>query len=538
MSDNNNVQPAQAQAVQLDSKKYLPNGARRITIWNGLGFGIGDVFGGGSGALTGTYLSLFLTTFAGLSIAQAQSIQGVATMLSAVTAIIIGGLSDSMYKFKIGRKFGRRRMFILLGAPLLVLGMGMWLPGFSYWFYFASFFCWTVTLQIIMIPYATLPSEMTTDFNGRTILSTTRMFMSGLAGSLVPIVGAALLNTLGNHASTYTVIGVGIIIVFILCVLCVYFTTWERTPEELDPEDVATTGKTTFAEKMKSFGNVMLSYLSTLRVRAFRQHMAIYLIALTFVEMFMNVFMFFTIYAWNETAAFASLLLSLGIIWMPASPLQGWLFAKLGANGLYTITFAGTILGILSFYFLHLSRNTMPEHTWVIVTMVAFALFLFFKGLIYFVPWQVFPFIPDVDEIMSRHRREGVFSSMMRFLRVLTQGIGAMFIGVFLQNVGFDATKKQQAPAALNGLITLSVWIVIAGLIVAWGISLTLKLNRKTHKVLIDEIDRLKAGGSKADVKPEVRKVVESLTGIKYEKCWPEDSNSPSLSTPVISTEQ
>lgn len=520
------IQPAQPEQVELaqkDPKKYLPNGARRITIWNGLGFGVGDVFGGGSGALTGTYLSLFLTSFAGLSIAQAQSIQGVATMLSAVTAIIIGGLSDSMYKFKIGRKLGRRRMFILLGAPLLVLGMGMWLPGFSYWFYFASFFCWTVTLQIIMIPYATLPSEMTTDFNGRTILSTTRMFMSGLAGSLVPIVGAALLNTLGNHAGTYTVIGVGIITVFILCVLCVYFTTWERKPEELDPEDVATGEKKTMREHLSTIGHVMLSYLSTLRVRAFRQHMAIYLIALTFVEMFMNVFMFFTIYAWNETAAFASLLLSLGVIWMPASPLQGWLFSKLGANGLYSVTFAGTILGIVSFYFLHLAQGTIPDHTWVIVTMVVFALFLFFKSLIYFVPWQVFPFIPDVDEIMTRHRREGVFSSMMRFLRVLTQGLGAMFIGFFLQNVGFNATKKQQTPEALNGLITLSVWIVIAGLAVAWAISLTLRLNKKTHAVLIGEIDRLKAGGSKADVKPEVRKVVENLTGIKYDKCWPDE---------------
>ncbi|MBT1176651.1 oligogalacturonide transporter [Bifidobacterium callimiconis] len=34
------------------------------------------------------------------------------------------------------------------------------------------------------------------------------------------------------------------------------------------------------------------------------------------------------------------------------------------------------------------------------------------------------------------------------------------------------------------------------------------------------EIERLKAGGSKADVEPHVRETVERLTGVPYERCW------------------
>ncbi len=45
-------------------------------------------------------------------------------------------------------------------------------------------------------------------------------------------------------------------------------------------------------------------------------------------------------------------------------------------------------------------------------------------------------------------------------------------------------------------------------------------MQRRTN-ILIDEINRLKAGGKKADVKPEVKVTVESLTGVKYEKLWP-----------------
>lgn len=34
--------------------------------------------------------------------------------------------------------------------------------------------------------------------------------------------------------------------------------------------------------------------------------------------------------------------------------------------------------------------------------------------------------------------------------------------------------------------------------------------------------EAFKAGGKKTDVEPETKKIVEQLTGIKYEKCWPQ----------------
>lgn len=34
-----------------------------------------------------------------------------------------------------------------------------------------------------------------------------------------------------------------------------------------------------------------------------------------------------------------------------------------------------------------------------------------------FTPWNVFPFIPDIDEMVSRQRREGLFAAVMTFSR-------------------------------------------------------------------------------------------------------------------------
>ena len=60
--------------------------------------------------------------------------------------------------------------------------------------------------------------------------------------------------------------------------------------------------------------------------------------------------------------------------------------------------------------------------------------------------------------------------------------------------------------------------VIFAALALIFAI--TFKLNKRTHGILVDEIDRLKAGGSKADVTPETKAIVENLTGHKYEDVW------------------
>ncbi|CQR23528.1 transport protein [Yersinia enterocolitica] len=47
-----------------------------------------------------------------------------------------------------------------------------------------------------------------------------------------------------------------------------------------------------------------------------------------------------------------------------------------------------------------------------------------------------------------------------------------------------------------------------------------MKLDRKSHMVLLEEIARIKAGGAIADIEPQPRAIIEELTGWKYEQCW------------------
>ena len=47
-----------------------------------------------------------------------------------------------------------------------------------------------------------------------------------------------------------------------------------------------------------------------------------------------------------------------------------------------------------------------------------------------------------------------------------------------------------------------------------------MKLDRKAHLVVLQEVARIKAGGKIADIAPDVRLIVEDLVGHRYEECW------------------
>lgn len=60
-------------------------------------------------------------------------------------------------------------------------------------------------------------------------------------------------------------------------------------------------------------------------------------------------------------------------------------------------------------------------------------------------------------------------------------------------------------------------------------LAFTFKLNKETHQILIDEVERLKNGGLKDDVDSNTKEVVESLTGYKYEDVWKQNFTQDNL---------
>ena len=172
---------------------------RKVTIPVSIGYGLTDIMGGGAFTVIGAWLLFFYTTFVGLSPIEAASIVAIARIVDAIVSLFMGSFTDHFYKNYLGKKFGRRRFFLLIGAPLMLVYILLWMNGMNFWFYLAVYLAFEVIAAMVLIPWETLPSEMTKDFNDRTKLSTCRMFLSASGTFLATFIPGLLIGWLGEN---------------------------------------------------------------------------------------------------------------------------------------------------------------------------------------------------------------------------------------------------------------------------------------------------------------------------------------------------
>ena len=110
----------------------------------------------------------------------------------------------------------------------------LWVTGRSYAFYLVTYLLFEIIAAMVLIPWETLPAEMTKDFNDRTKLSASRMFISATGTFLATFVPGRLISHFGeNNAYAYFINGLVFAIIYAICIFISYKSTWER---ELTPE--------------------------------------------------------------------------------------------------------------------------------------------------------------------------------------------------------------------------------------------------------------------------------------------------------------
>ena len=493
---------------------------RKITIPVSIGYGLTDLMGGGAFTVIGAWLLFFYTTFVGLSPVEAASIVAIARIVDAVVSLFMGSFTDHFYKNPLGKRFGRRRFFLLIGAPLMLVYILLWVTGMNFWFYLAVYLAFEIIAAVVLIPWETLPSEMTKDFNSRTKLSTCRMFLSASGTFLATFIPGLLISYFGEHdPHAYFINGVVFAVMFMVCVFISWKVTWER---ELTPEMLAELERDrqprSFAEKISAVGGLFKEYFSTLKVRAFRKHLAIYLFSFTAKDVYNTVFVFFCVYCLNVSPSLSGTLLSMSIVGLPVTLLAGVAIIKFGPSRLYVFAYTLMMLCLVGLFMVY----QFPTDNKVTILVVLAALYQVGRCVLEFTPWNVFPFIPDIDEMITRQRREGLFAAVMTFSRKTTVAIATFIVGVMLQEGGFVKGSQVQPESAVN-TIAMLLFIGTAGLLlIALWQAVTFRLNKRTHKIFVDEVERLKAKGSKQDVTPETRHIVEDLTGYSYDDLWNE----------------
>jgi oligogalacturonide transporter len=223
------------------------------------------------------------------------------------------------------------------------------------------------------------------------------------------------------------------------------------------------------------------------------------------------------------TATDSANILSLSIIGIPTTILAGFLMIKKGPKFLFVNAYTIMIFMILADYLVYKTGVNNP----IIWLLVIGLIYQIGRQTLEFTPWNVFPLIPDLDEIVTCQHREGLYAAVMTFVRKSTVAVATVIVGIILDESGYIKGTKyllnepESAKKAIVGILVFGA----GGLIfLALLESLTFKLNKQTHEVVTDEIKRLKSGGKKIDVDEKTKNTVEELTGWKYEKVWNKDN--------------
>src|SRR3569832_267655 len=133
---------------------------RQVRLGHFVAYGSNDFLGAGAMSIITAWILFFYTTYCGLTAAEAGLIFVAARLLDAFFSPVIGYVSDHLHHTWIGKRFGRRRFFILLAIPLLPSFALMWVNGQGFWYYLVTYVFFELVYVLVFFSYETLAAEM------------------------------------------------------------------------------------------------------------------------------------------------------------------------------------------------------------------------------------------------------------------------------------------------------------------------------------------------------------------------------------------
>jgi oligogalacturonide transporter len=540
--------------------KNLHPAARQPTWVNYWGWGSGDMLGAGAQAVITGWLFYFFTTFCGLSAAEAGLVLGLPRLIEAITCPLIGYVSDNLRHTWVGRKIGRRKLFLLITIPLLPSFALIFRTGHTFYYYLLVFIFFELLYTMFLIPWETLAAEMTKDYKEKAKFAGARMIVAQSSAILASYLPTLLINQFGGKDSPDTFFWMAAIFggIFSLVVTIVVLTSWERP---YGPRELAVLSQTYGGVSLKAVLNIPVKMFrdlfSTLKIRAFRQHLSIYLGGYLSQDIFNSAFAFFVATVlMGATLVISQLMTVMYVAQLISVMVAIQIVIRTGPVLAYRLAgslFGAALLLYLAFYLvrpegfaasfnalgtnLFGALNPAGEHFslslvfWLFVPIVLAGLG---RGTLNFVPWSVYNYLPDVDEAVTGQRREGIFAGVMTLVRKLAQSAAIMASGWIIDLGGYIKTKPGevvvQTPEAIQTVTLLMVGgpllMLVLGALASWKF----RLNASTHAVLVHEVERLRNGATEAE-SDENRRIVEDLTGWRYEQLWGRASGHAADST-------
>lgn len=420
---------------------------RKAKISEILKYGLGGVGSNVAFMLVMAYLMFFYTDVFGINAAAVGGLFFVTRFIDAITDPMMGMIAD-----RTRSKYGKFRVWVLFGAPLLGLTVAMMFaapdlsPTGKLIYVYVTYIAYSLISTIVNIPYHSLTPVLSQDPDQRTVIATTKQLLGQFGNAFVTIGAIPLVTMLGGGARAWQIYGIasGIIIV-----IAFYFCAWGA--KNHDVSNVVTKESTSENKPKLTFKKQMALILKNRALLMLMIAFGTDMIAFAAANA-TNIY-YFT-YAVKRPDLIPVIGLFALVIGVPITFTIPSLSKRFGKKRLFTIA-STTLIAISSWLFFIPFENS----TLILVQAAILAAVSPFTGVI---GWAMLADCVEYGEWVTGIRGEGTVSSQLTFVNKLGMALGGILAGMMLSAVGYVAGGEQSA-SVLRAIVGIKALLPAAG---------------------------------------------------------------------------
>ena len=437
-----------------------------MTLRTRLGYGIGDLGGNLFFTVVSFHLLIFFTDTVGLSPALTGLAFTISRLWDALTDPLMGMISD-----RTRTRWGRRRPYLLAGAPLLLVGITVLFTDPSLRTS-GALFIWAVIVYslvntaytVAFIPYNSLTPELAPGSDQRTVLNGYRTTFA-VIGTLIGAAGfPVLVAALGRGATGYGQAGLITGVIVCSALLVTFLAVKEPPPSE---------------DSFRKVGISLQSVLRALRNRSFQLVLIPWTLHMVGISLVSPMVVFYFKYLHRDEGLSQ---IALGVLLVATMvSIAAWVRVskRLEKRTCYN-------LGMVWFCVCLLSAAAVG-HLSVPLALIIIGLAGIGLATHYIFPWSMLPDTIDAGAISSGHREEGVYYGLWTLLQKGGQALAPLLIGITLSVTGYVADVEQPS-TVLTGIRLLVGPFPAVFFAIAIAVLSAYPITRRTHVKLQERL--------------------------------------------------
>ena len=490
----------------------------------------------GSGYVISLYFTLFLTGVVDLKPEHAAIVTFIAGIWDAVIDPFIGILTD-----RTRSKYGRHRRYILWAMPLYAVSYALlWnsyglngreRPMQAVVYFTIVYVLYKTAYSFVDVPHVAMLPELAPDYDLRTQYNSVGYIFNSIGMFPSFVLAMAVLAIFGfsdpEKGSEFPMLLVGIIlaVVYAFCLFYTFKNVREKPSLDLKVEKF-------------DFKYFLQEYALVVKNKAFRQYFFMSLSYNIAVNFYRSSLVFYIRYIARLIRLYVLFTTIEGAAETSAFPFNYAITMKHGKKKCAYFVTPFMLLGFAVCLFMNPTDENSNSAIWVIILMLTAVLYPFGKSGIGYTSTNIFPDISDIDEAITGRRREGVIGTFNTLIKTCVstsvQSLVLVILGVFGLETGSAVTEYEkttgllyaQSDSALLGVRLCVVIVPIAFTLLSLFLLHKFQMNKEDHRLICAAVATKHKYGSVTLTEEQI-KVVENITGQKYQNTWLGQNNNP-----------